>query len=275
MLPPSYKRIASRRNPQAQKVRALREAAGRRAQGRFLVEGRHSVEEALKAGWPLAELWVTEDVATGSGADLVALAAQSGAEVLIAEDAVMSYVSTTDTPQGLAAIAAMPATTLQDVVGSEGVVVLLDGIQDPGNVGTVLRAAAAAGARGVVLVGDSADPYQPKVVRASQGALFGVPVIRCREDEALEAIRAAGLPLAVAVPRGGRLYWDAPLASPVAIAVGGEIRGVSPGLLGAAAHRITIPMAAGVDSLNAAVAAALLLFEGLRQRQVGRPPARS
>ncbi|MBC7325928.1 MAG: RNA methyltransferase, partial [Moorella sp. (in: Bacteria)] len=144
------------------------------------------------------------------------------------------------------------------------------GIQDPGNLGTIWRTALGVGATGLVLTRGSVDPYNPKVVRAAMGATFRLPVVGGVEPAALaQELRAAGIKLVVADVAAPLVFWQADLSGSLALTVGSENHGPGGELLAAATARVGIPLAGPMESLNAAVAAALLLYEALRQRQAG------
>jgi TrmH family RNA methyltransferase len=143
---------------------------------------------------------------------------------------------------------------------------LLAGLQDPGNVGTLIRSAEAFAATGSLLLPGTASPWSPKALRASAGSAFRVPTIHASEAEALDLFARHNISAIAAVARAGTPVSEAPLARPCALLIGNEGAGLSETLLAAAAHRITIPMPGNVESLNAAIAGSLLLYEASRQR---------
>ena len=171
-------------------------------------------------------------------------------------------------PTGIVAIADRPAGRLADAFarGVPLVVVAID-VQDPGNVGAIVRAAEAAGATGVVAAGASADPFGWKALRGSMGSALRLPVAaEVDADTVVEEARRRGCRIVATVPRDGTQLFDVDLSGPVALLVGGEGAGLPPALAAAAAARVTIPMQAPVESLNAAVTAAVILYEAHRQR---------
>jgi RNA methyltransferase, TrmH family len=150
-------------------------------------------------------------------------------------------------------------------------IVMATDLQDPGNVGAVVRSAEAGGATGVMLTGASADPWGWKALRAAMGSTFRMPVVSATDAlTGCDRIASAGVRVIAATPRDGPAMYEVDLRGPVAIVIGGEGAGVTPDLLARADERLTIPMAAGVESLNAAVAAALLVYEAARQRRTHR-----
>jgi TrmH family RNA methyltransferase len=203
-------------------------------------------------------------LATDSAAEEVEPVAR-GAEVIRVSDKAFRTISSTETSQGVLALVEPPAQNIDDVFRDPLLVVVLDGIQDPGNAGAILRVAEAFGASGVVLLKGCVNPYNPKAVRASAGSLFRLPVISGVSAETiLETVRNRRMALFAAMPRADKLVAEAEFTRPVAIVLGSEGRGVSPAL-SEAAEGVRIPTRS-VESLNAAVAAGVLLYEASRQR---------
>lgn len=178
----------------------------------------------------------------------------------------LERIATTRTPQPVVAVAPIGERAVADLAPEGHVIVVVD-VADPGNAGAVLRSAEASGAAGIVLSGESVDAYNPKVVRASAGAIFGVPVVE--EDDpvsVLDQLAATGRRGLGAVPTGGVPYDKASLGEPVAIVLGGEARGLPPEVVARLDGTVSIPMAGGTESLNVAMAATVLAFEARRQR---------
>ena len=252
-------------------MQQLRRLSGRRAarleEGAFVIEGPTLVREALDAGLPITDVFVTSEVEPA----LVEVAAASGAAVRSVSADVLARAVDTVTPQGIAAISARTEVSVEDAVlaAAQGplALVLVD-VSDPGNAGTLLRAAEAAGAAAVLFCGGSVDPCNPKCVRASAGALFHVPVsIGGEAAGVLEQLGRAGVRTAATVVRGGTPYDETDLSDPIAFVLGSEAHGLSTALVDAVDLRLTIPMAGRSESLNVAMAGAVLCFESLRQRR--------
>lgn len=248
------RRLDSTRHPLVMGWRQLATPAGRREAGAFVVEGEHGVEEALAAGAAIRALLTTRDD------HALLVGASPATEVFHVSRAVMEAVCEAQTPQAIAAIVAMPARPRPDRP-RRGRWIVLDGVQDPGHVGTLIRTAAAAGLDGV-LVGDGcADPYGPKAVRASQGALFHVDVVdRAPLASWLEMLRDACIPLYATVVEGGAFPTDAQAGDAWALLLGGEGRGLAPAMVQGADVRLTIPMPGGIESLSLPVAAGILIY---------------
>ena len=172
----------------------------------------------------------------------------------------MERIASTESPQPVLAVVRIPPTSIADLSGAS-LVVVGDRIADPGNLGTILRSAEAAGVDGIVLITGSVDPFNPKVVRASAGALFHVPVVA---DVALHELQALGLPLVGTSSHRGASYTDADLARPFALVMGSEAHGVDDQL--PIDEWVSIPHVGRAESLNVAMAATLVVFEAVRQR---------
>lgn len=248
------------------KVQELRRLQGRRSSrheaGRFVVEGRVLVAEAAAAGWTVETQFVPvgSDAAIGGAGDVLELA-----------EGVLERVASTEAPQPPLAIVVMPdRSRAGDVLADASLVVVLDRVTDPGNLGTILRSAEAAGADVVVLTPGSVDPYNPKVVRASAGALFHVPVVTASIDD----VASAGLQVVGTSSHGfpGRTvvaHTEADLTGRLAIVMGNEAAGLPDDwndTVGPIPSWITVPHRGRSESLNVAMATTVLVFEAARQR---------
>jgi len=258
--------VLGRHSPRLKRLRELDTPAGRSREGCFLLEGVRVLAEALQAGLVLQWLLVAQG-ASREAVDLAARAARTGVEVCLLDAEVLERLAPTRSSQGLLGVARIPGTDLQQVLRGNPVV-LLEGIQDPGNTGTLLRTARAAGAGGAILVG-GADPFNPRAVRAASGATFRLPLVRLDPQQApmlLQALDQAGFDLACAEAHGGQDLYQASFPKRMALVLGGEVRGVSEACRRAAVARWTIPLEGDCESLNVAAAAAVILFEARRRR---------
>lgn len=263
--------ISSRQNSSVQRYRTLaREHAQDDQERRLLLEGLHLLKEARAAGLAIDSAAFAREMLASS--DVQALArtlADAGAEVFAVSDSVLAAMSPARTPSGVVAIALRPPSSIASMlVRAPQLVVVATDVQDPGNVGAIVRAAEAAGATGVVACGSSADPFGWKALRGSMGSAFRLPVARGSLDAAISACRAASLQVLAATPRDGRAFFEVNLTRPCALVFGGEGPGLPEQVLARADARVSIPMQRPVESLNVAVAAALLLYEAYRQRSV-------
>ena len=262
--------ITSRRNPLVARLRALHQPKGRREQGLLLLEGTHLLQELRRLGLSPERI-----LATPAWMDRHNGLLPPGAPpVQPVSDEVLAAVATTENPDGV--VLTLPAAALLRARGTGGFVLALDQLQDPGNLGTLLRTALAAGVEEVWL-GGGADPWQPKVLRASAGAALALP-LRREADRAgllplLEAARRAGHQLLATLVEGAAgaepplPYWQLDWTQPTVLLLGNEGAGLHPELAALASQRVTIPHSAAVESLNVAVAAGPLLLERWRQQR--------
>jgi TrmH family RNA methyltransferase len=255
--------ITSTHNAKIQRVRHLQSRPQeRRRENAFVVEGVRLVEEALAVGWETQLVLYTANV----GERGLAIVSSYEAKNVLVEQVpahVMSAASDTQAPQGILAVIANQSTAIPENLSF---VFIPDGVRDPGNLGTMLRTALAAGVDCVFLPPETVDPYTPKVVRAGMGAHFRLPIHLLGWDEIEVTLSRAKLQAYLAVARAGQVYTQADLRAPLAIIIGGEAEGASTQAQRLAKSSLHIPMPGPVESLNAAVAAALILFEVVRQR---------
>jgi TrmH family RNA methyltransferase len=257
--------IESRQNPRVKELRAALARTGRTPSGLIAIEGEHLVAEAMRSHLRFASVFLREGYEPP-------FAIAKGAEHLLLPADVFASAVSTEQPQGIAALVHPPAFSSAALFeGPAPLILVLEALQDPGNVGTLMRSAEAFAASGVLLLPGTASPWNPKALRASAGSAFRVPAINASEAEALDLLAQHNVVAIAAVARTGTPVrtpiGDAPLARPCALLIGNEGAGLSETLLAAAAHRITIPMPGKVESLNAAIAGSLLLYEAARQRQ--------
>lgn len=255
--------IISTRNAKIKWVRGLQGASkARREAGVLVVEGVRLVEEAHQAGWAV-ELVLHSPELNRRGQELVEAFQAQGAMVEAVDERVLRAASDTQTPQGILAV--IKVQSLPRPANLDPALVI-DGVRDPGNLGTMLRTAAAAGVRMVYLTPGGVDPYSPKVVRAGMGAHFRLPLEEAPWDTIRAELQAAGLRLYLAAAGEGQVYSQVDLRRPLALIIGGEAEGAGSQARTTAAP-IHIPMPGGMESLNAAIAAGVLLFEINRQRK--------
>jgi RNA methyltransferase, TrmH family len=259
--------ITSPSNPAVRAARKLARPSSRaRAGGRFLLEGPEGIRAALEAGHVPDRLLATERAAARH-AGLVNLARQRGAQVTLVAEPVLSGMAATTTPQGLVAVVPSVLRPLEALPPSPRLVCVLAEVRDPGNAGTVLRAADAFGADAVVTTTGSVDPESPKAVRAAAGSLFHLPVLAAVPWPALRAaLRERGLRLVGADPHAPRTLDQAPLDTPAALVLGNEAHGLPDEVAADLDLVVRVPLAGRAESLNLAAAAAVLLYEATRRR---------
>lgn len=233
----------------------------------MLLDGWHLLGEAASARVAVEKIAICGPP-TATEQRVVDRLRQSGAQIVDVSGNVLNALSPVNAPTGVVASARKPSVDATTILEPAPALVLAAaGLQDPGNAGAIVRSAAAAGATGVVLDESSADPWGWKALRASMGSAFRIPVLRSRALATLvDEWRRAGIRIVAAAPRGGTSMYDTDLRAPTAILLGGEGAGLPDDLVAAADTRVSIPMHGAIESLNAAVAAAVLLYEAQRQR---------
>ena len=248
----------------------LRDSSARAAESAFVLEGPRIVADALRRGATFDAIFLGPNARTAFR-DLLERAAVDDVPVFELKEGVLEKLGSTRTPQPVIAVATIPPRPTIASLTGEGPVIVAVGVSDPGNLGTLLRSAEASGCAGVVCCGESVDVYNPKVVRASAGAVFGVPIVAPRPGvvndplEALEELRAVGRKLYGAAA-GGRPASSVDLTEPVALVLGNEAHGLADEIVARVDGVISIPMAGAAESLNVAMAGTVLAFEAARQR---------
>lgn len=257
--------ITSSSNPLLKKIRALHQRTFREKYSSYLIEGERLLEEALLKNIQL------EQVITSEGFFKEGLGRLKDAnltQLITVPDKLFAELSTTTNPIGIMAIAKISQCQADKLfAGSQPLVVIADAIQDPGNLGTLIRTSLAARASGLITTKGTVDPFNPKVVRSAMGASFALPSIWDLETaEAIQLCRDHGLKIIAAAAESKKFFWQTNLNQPVAIIIGNEGQGISPTVLQTADETIAIPMSDNCQSLNAAQAATIMLFEAVRQR---------
>ena len=228
--------------------------------GRYLIEGENLIEEALKTGCSIETLFARR------GYNKVPAKLEDKAFVL--DEKLFDRLAQTETSQGVLAIVAKPETDAGDFASASGNFVVLDRLQDPGNIGTILRTADAAGYRLAVVMKGTADIFSPKVVRAATGSLFRMPVVFMDSNsELVEFTRAAGKKLVATCFDTERCYFDEDLTDNIALVIGNEGNGICKEIIESSDVKIKIPMHGNIESLNASVAAGILMYEAVRGKK--------
>jgi TrmH family RNA methyltransferase len=236
------------------------------------IEGPNLLSEAVRANLHVKAVFVAQ----GSEQLIEALHLPARTEILRLPKRLLDSALTTENPQPLAALVEPPQWTWAHILGGQGseaaLIVVLAGIQDPGNLGTILRSAEAFGASGVISLPGTVSAWNPKAVRASAGSVFRLPVLATGEQECMEALREAGTKILATTTHGAEPADLVDLAGPIAFVIGNEGNGVPANLIARSDVRITVPCPGPVESLNAAVAASVLLYEASRQRGARTEP---
>lgn len=260
--------VASRQNALVKELRKAFSQGEPTSEGAVAIEGVRVIEEAVRSGLRFQAIFFSErarDHATRLMPQI-----SSHTEALLLPDDVFSSAVSTETPQGVAALVKLKPARLEDLleqVNNSFLAVAAAGIQDPGNLGTIIRSAEAFSARGVLLGEKTVSPFNPKVVRASAGSLFREPLVRVKMGEAMGQLKQAGVRVLASSSHKGKPLDEADFTGAVLIVIGNEGAGLPAEILALADELVTIPHSARVESLNAGIAASIFLYEAARQKR--------
>ncbi len=261
-------KIISLQNPRVKQLVKLRDRGPRDERGVFLVEGYRAITRALDRAVAMGELYYCRDWFLGGNEDaLLERARAAGAELVELGRDAFAKVAYRDRPEGLLAVVGQWKHQPSDLILRDPPFLLVvEAIEKPGNLGTILRSADAAGVDGVIVCDPVTDLFNPNVVRSSTGVLFSVPVALGTTADVIRFLRERGIRTVATTPGAEQLYTSADLTGPLAIVMGSEQFGLSPDWLDASDLQVRIPMAGQADSLNVAMATIITLFEAVRQR---------
>jgi TrmH family RNA methyltransferase len=264
--PARLRRVEGRHNSLVKELRNAFSRAELTEAGDCAIEGLRIVEEAIRSGLKLHAVFFSESAETRADRLLPQLGAH--VETVVLPDKLFSSAVPSETPQGVAALVRYRQHSLEDVLGriQTGPLVAVAGVQDPGNLGTILRSAEAFGAAGVLLGEGTVSPFNPKVVRGSAGSIFRLPAVRVKLGDAMALLREREVRLVATSSHKGTPLPEANLAGSIALFIGGEGAGVPRDLLAKVDETVAIPHTPQVESLNAGVAASIVLYEIARQR---------
>jgi len=261
--------MAGRHNQRVKLLRRLGRRKYREEEGLFLVEGLRFVEEALSSNWRVELVACTEKATVSPRGKALLQAAEAALlPVMEVDEKLLAELADTKTPQGVLAVVRQKQVRLCDFLspGKIPLLLVVDGVQDPGNLGAIIRTADAAGAGGVLLLKGTVDLYNPKTLRSTMGSVFHLPVMQGLEPEQVsEFLAGAGIRLFAGQPRAEKSLYEVNMKKPCAFLLGSEGQGPG-GVAAGGAENVSIPMPGRAESLNVAAAAAVLLYEALRQR---------
>ena len=266
--------IQSRQNDQVKNLVKLRERKHRDRQERFLVEGLREIGHALTADYEIEELYYCPEFFPGGrhGECIDRLRKEASLRLTRLSEEAFQKASLRQGPDGLLAVARQQANALSQLkLGDNPLLLVLEGIEKPGNLGAILRSADGAGVDAVILVDCVLDLYNPNAIRSSQGLVFALPIVQTEPAPLLEWLEAKGIKRIASTPETERAHWEVDLRGPSAIFMGSESAGLSDYWLARAQETLMIPMRGKADSLNVAAATAVCLFEARRQREAGGP----
>lgn len=261
------RRIGSRQNSRVKELRKLFAEATPNRSREIAVEGMHLVEEAIRSGLRVGTVFFSELARERAHKLLPQLSSHT--DTIVLPDEVFSSAVPTETPQGIAALVQVRVFQLQQILAAvPALLVVTAGVQDPGNLGTIVRSAEAFGATGILLGERTVSPWNWKVVRASAGSLFRLPCTQVEVASTLTQIKQHGIHVLATSSHKGTLIADADLRGPVALIIGNESTGVPKGLLAEVDEIVAVPHSPRVESLNAGIAASIVLYEAARQRSI-------
>ncbi|WP_031516052.1 23S rRNA (guanosine(2251)-2'-O)-methyltransferase RlmB [Desulfofalx alkaliphila] len=254
------------------KIKYLRKLGRRQfrlKERKFIIEGVRFVEELLGSGWQVQSLFYSTKLLENSrGKKLLEQAKGRKIDCWQISENLFKELADTETPQGVLALVDMPCYDIQHILtASNPLLVVVDGVQDPGNLGTIIRSADAAAATGVITLKGTVDLYNPKTLRSTMGSIFHLPIITEQQpNETVNILKQKGIKIVVGEPRGGVDINQINLTQPVALVVGSEAKGAGTEITKAADLNATIPMPGNAESLNVSVACGVMLYEVVRQR---------
>lgn len=256
--------ISSKDSSKIKDIKKLRERKFRTKSNKFLVEGYRFLGEALNSDYIVESIFVSEESEEKWNDFITNIEMNNNIKVYLVEKSLFKSISGTDTPQGVLAIVQCKKN---EVDYSGGVFILADKIQDPGNMGTIIRSIHACGFNGLITSKGTVDIYNEKTLRSTMGSIFKVPIIEDRDLEVIKDLKAKGFKLVVSTLEEAVDFYDADIRENIIIAVGNEGNGISKEVLEEADIRVKIPMPGGAESLNAGVAASVMMYEALRVRR--------
>lgn len=255
--------IQSKDNNIIKETKRLKEKRYRALTSQFLVEGFRFTEEALKSSFKVSQIFINENSLDKWKDYNLENLQQNSTKVYIVKETVFKQLSETESPQGIIAVVDKIKVP---ILKKEGLYLLADKIQDPGNLGTIIRSAHAAGALGVIVTKGTVDVYNEKTLRSTMGSIFNIPVIEDEDLRFTKALKEDGFKLIVSSLEDSTDFYNVNLNENLIIAVGNEGSGISEEIYSFGDIKVRIPMPGGAESLNAAVAASIMLFEAVRQK---------
>lgn len=270
--------LKSLQNPLIKYILKLNKRRFREQEGKFAIEGIRMVEEAINSTWTVENIIYTANLLKSTrGDDLIAAASMKSVKTVLVDEKLLGNMTSTETPQGVMALCKIRKYDLEDICGLQqagrfengALLVVVDGVGDPGNLGTIIRSSDAFGASGVILTKGTVDLYNSKTLRATMGSIFHLPVVDdIKPDDLMALIARGGFNLLVGVPEGGLPIHRQLFKDFSALVVGSEAAGPSKQILSLPHKKITIPMRGGADSLNAGVAASIMIYEIMKHGSV-------
>ncbi|MFZ2196088.1 MAG: RNA methyltransferase [Thermodesulfovibrionales bacterium] len=265
----NYKKITSLSNQKIKELLDVRKRKGRDKHSAFIIEGPHLIETAFNSGTRLNDvLFSASFLSKENGQQLLSRLSKHTKHIFEVSEHIIERISDTETTQGIIALSSGRSLSLEDLrPGAEALVVVIDGVQDPGNLGTIIRTSDAAAADAVILLPGTCDAFMQKTVRSTAGSIFNIPVIESDLQPLLKWLRVNKIKLAVTSLDADKTIFEERLKGPLALVFGNEAHGVCKEIISAADLLLKVPIYGQAESLNVASAVAVCLYEALRQRR--------
>ena len=264
--------ITSHQNQRIKNLIKLKNRRTREKTKKTLLEGYRLISRAMESGFPIEECYFTPSMFLGKNEEtLLNSLTKKGVQLIKVSESILQKISYRDKPEGLIALSPMQKHKLEDIpIVQNGLYLIVEGIEKPGNLGSILRSADASGVNGLIICDKCTDLYNPNVLRASTAALFYVPIAECSSEEAIGWLHTNNIKTLAATPHAQQNYDDINMSKSIAIVTGSEQYGLTPIWLENSDIKTRIPMCGKIDSLNVAIATSILLFEASRQRRKKR-----
>lgn len=261
--------ITSTANQTIKDLLKLKKPKERKGKGLIVIDGAREIEAAVRAGLEISSLFCCPSFLKESGIKIGNFFGVDNEKIITVSDIVFEKICYKDNPDGFLAIAKQPEIKLQDIkLGKNPLIVILENVEKPGNLGAIIRTAYAAGVTAIIVNDSQTDIYNPNAIRASEGYIFRINIVNVDLDATMKWLKGNNIKSFAAATSAKTLYTDENFREPSAVVLGSEADGLSEKWLESADKLVKIPMAAGMDSLNVSVSAAILVFEALRQRSV-------
>ncbi|MDP2168158.1 MAG: RNA methyltransferase [Thermodesulfovibrionales bacterium] len=263
-----YTELTSPQNPLIKELVKIRNRPAGYRHKEFIIEGPHLIRTAIASGAPVKKVFFTEGFAgKKEGGRLLRELQKKDLEMFEITENILRKITDTEAPQGIVALSSYAPLRLEDLSFKDiPLIAVSDGVSDPGNMGAMIRTADAAGADAFIVLPGSCDPFMSKCLRASQGSVFNIPVVNAEMKNLIDWLRGGNIEIAATHQKAGHSIYDADLSGPLAIIFGNESEGVSAEMRAAADMEIGVPIPGRAESLNVASAAAVIIFEAVRQR---------
>lgn len=260
--------ISSNQNTIIKEINSLKKKKFREEKKLFFIEGLRFVDEALKENVEILRVLVSEQFVSSKNSDtILGKVKKKNIDLFLVTDKIFNEISDTEAPQGILAVVRMKSHTIDEILTPDSFIIVLDSVQDPGNLGTIIRTADAANSSGILLSKGCVDAYNPKVLRSTMGSIFHIPHVFSENiAEDLKGLKNRGIQVLAAHLEGKRFHFETDLKQSTAVIIGNEANGISEDIIRFADELVRIPMPGKAESLNASVAAGVLMFEVVRQR---------